>query len=450
MTEESHYMRNIRSPILIIKDIEHKPELWLERYYSWVASERSFLSSQNGNEKYLDKTSQIMITEYLATLTALGGPGIPEPITEEQRTLDAGTWSLDNINRMLVLANYRELEAAEQDAVIGEAARKFTLEDQKLAQAKVDTHELKLKKFRDDEIKCFALLISGLDRNLVIKYQIQMIPENIRTPYTLWNIIRDDFLRIDDSTRLILTDRFDKMKYEFGETIREFSIRLRMSSNNLANINIIKTEGEVKTRFLSGLAMHEAFIPVLSSAFEYDQALTLEELAARLNSSCEIMRISFKPKINKRARDEDIQPIKRRLLINKNGIICYYCNKPGHISRECRIKKDDIKTGNYKKPNYAKTNHRKVTTTTNSVQEDDNSSGNIDDNEKIINKNTTNKKKPLGRVNIKVTKVLNSKIISEQLNSEKVEIILDSGAETTVLKEDYGIMQKMKNQPMTW
>ena len=460
MTEESHYMKNISLPILKIKDIDNQPELQLERYNAWIIKIRTFLTSQNGYDSYIDKTAAEMVTEYLAMLNAPTGPGVPVVRDPAISLAAAVVWSAIPRNRTLTLAKYRELTTeADREVVIGEAARIYQEQLTAEAKAKVDAHEAKIVKFRKDEAKCYAFLVAALEESLVIKYQIDMLIAPNNTPHNLWRIIHEDFMRFDEATRLILTERFNSLKFNNNETIREFAIRIRVCSNNLQNIGIIKTEGDIKSAFLSGLNLAKQFKHLLPSAFTYDQTFPLETLAAKLQSASEIMGIdqfqtvSFKN--TKRPRDEIVNPQAKRHLLglksNKNDIECFYCHQHGHISRECRIKKRDIKNGN----NRDQHKHRKVVRTSTSSSTAGETSINNGDFGANINKTEVNKRKrpTPAKINIRVTKMMSNK---KSMNanrigmvSENVQIILDTGAETTVLKEDYGILSDIKNESMT-
>ena len=436
----------VKVPILKESDIAQEPEKRVERHQTWSLKFENFLNTVDGYTTYLRND--------LATVTADWIAANPAPARIDAATLAINIAAYVADPQNIAAATGLLRNAAGQANILAYVTKEADKEC-KIEQARVEliyeAYQKKLADVNRKERKCFAYLISALEEPLIIKYQISMLQANQQTPIYVWNLIHDDFHRIDAATRLYYSNKYEQLKFEPNETIKSFGVRVRQASNHLLSAGIVKDDNELKTAFMSKVRNIKKYTGVIANALNYPADTTFEDMCATLQNQVDILLPNNEEIIyhdsQKRKRHDLVDPKPKRKLLKlqaggkrKTGTgTCSHCGKNGHTVDNCWDKHPE-KAAPWFRTLTKSSKVKKVSKQT----ENDSSSDTSE--EKTVDTVKT-KSKP-GKAKVRMTSVLkvsrnnNQNYVNLNIRNDDNTMIMDSGSESTVLKKIYpGVLE---------
>lgn len=168
-------------------------------------------------------------------------------------------------------------------------------------------------------------------------YPIVREPAN-HSARLLFAAIRRRCQAVNNSLRLSLEDQYNRLTMKETETLREFLDRTTAITNKLAAMNHPVEEERICTKILS--SMTPRYEPIRLTIFmQPPEQLTLNNLRQQFT----LQSTNSTPE--KKESALNTQEGKQKKFGKKNkfkpGIICFYCNKEGHYTSDCRTKKRD-------------------------------------------------------------------------------------------------------------
>ena len=443
----------LKPPVLKESDIADEPERRVERHLTWSLKFEYFLNTIDGYRDYLTMDIPAITAQFIAA-----NPAPPE-ITDAQLAINVAAYVANAGNIAATTALLRNhAGAANIIAYLTKEANTSCKTEQLRVNAIFELHQKKIEDITKKERKCFAYLISALEEPLITKYQIGMLPPAQQTPMNIWRIIHDDFHRTDAATRLYYTTKFDRLKFDPSTTLKTFGVHVRQASNHLLSVGINKDDDELKTVFMNKVKDVKKYRGLIAGALNFPQAMSFEEMCASLQNQADILlyrsndEIVYHDKI-KRKRYELVDPQpKRKLLTAGNkpkGVSCSFCGRKGHTVDNCWDKHPEKRAGfKFKK--------RKVTKTSTSAESGESSAESSD--EKPVKSVKSKPKFKSEKAKVRIMNVLRisrsnnqskNRNVMNNIKSIKTDMIMDSGSESTVLKEPYGILENITDTNLT-
>jgi hypothetical protein len=304
----------------------------------------------------------------------------------------------------------------------------------------LDAWKVYFKALETREDECWTTITFALDDDLLLKYKNGLNGKAITHPSDIWKLMHDDFHRNDVQSRADLSQQFDNLTIEKGESFENFGIRIRQLSTQMLASGSVKTEEEIKQAFYSGSKVRTKALMSLNSVFSSDDvSKNLEHISKKVQtmdktfaakmiptqssnsiSSHKVLSSKFKKSRNdKMAKKSGGGTGKSGTKTDKSHIECFKCHEKGHYANQC--------------PNSKESN----------------------DNE---DESKAKRMKGDSKVKINVTRVifgdvseliLNNKVSSSIKLSDSIEkaqdeeqFVFDSGAESSVIKS---VHQKMSD-----
>ena len=154
-----------------------------------------------------------------------------------------------------------------------------------------------------------------------------------------WDALKVMFETRDNAQLLRLMDELSSVKKGGDETIIEFSSRAKLIWDKLAVLGNPLDDITPALRVLAGhLAEYGTFRTVLETN---DTKLVMSDMTARL-LEVECRNISFgasKPSGN--VKSQAFVAAAPKKPFDKKSVVCFSCNKKGHMQRDCCMKKAD-------------------------------------------------------------------------------------------------------------
>ena len=365
-------------------------------FTAWSAKARSVLSVYK-YEKFIDIPYEtILESEY------------PRPEICDPEELNSKEEWIENY-----ISIFREQEVDKENPMKRKDLNTLAEEEYENAVRAFEIWNEQVANLDNSEKECYSMILNSLDENLVVQHDVT-IPKDIKyKSYHLFKKLYDDVNDVNEVNKSTKSTEWGNLSIKKEETVKDFSVRVRLMQTELMSLGIEKTETEVKHAFLQGCkqrpSLQSGVQMLLLTKVKEDE--NLESLASLLQSANEVIRNDSKRSFDKtrsNLNDQKILNVKNKKIVKgsdgqtwKNSL-CYNCQCLGHYAKNCpqpnkRLKADQVK----------------LTT------EQQNTSSEVD-----------------SKVNIKITKVIevvNGKLL-KTTSSNVDDIIIDSGAERSVFK----------------
>lgn len=180
----------------------------------------------------------------------------------------------------------------------------------------------------------------------VKKHHIQTVLDN-PTAKSLWDTLEATYKAKSIARKIALKRQLNTLSKQADEPITKYAARAKTIWSDLVAAGTQTPESELTLSILAGLpAEYEIVATVLETRTE---ELTLEEVLPHLLS---VEQRHHKDGTTvpvyavREGRGAPSRQPKNRSAFPSKGVICFYCNKPGHIKAECRKRiRDEQKSG---------------------------------------------------------------------------------------------------------
>jgi len=168
----------------------------------------------------------------------------------------------------------------------------------------------------------------------------------VSTAKDAWDALKEIFVARDNARLLQLMHELRNLKKDGDENIIKYTSRAKGLRQELAMLGNQVDENKLVLEILSGLpAEYEMIKTVLKNM---DGKRNLAEVSAKL-LTVEQWAIRGRSSSSTGVKSQAFAASATKKPWDKKAVVCYYCNKKGHMKRHCLKKKADDANGN-KKP----------------------------------------------------------------------------------------------------
>ena len=198
-----------------------------------------------------------------------------------------------------------------------------------------------VNKYKQRKAKCLAMIVLAVDPKLLY---IVGDPED---PLVVWNKLKDTFQRKSWANKLRLRRKLYGMKFSSSQ---EMSAHLRNFIELFDELSIIGDAIDDEDKVINLLAsLPESYSTLVTALEALDKVPSWETVTERLLHEEQKLKCKI---------EVDTALLARQSSNSKKDYECFYCNKPGHIKKNCRAFKKNIeeKTQQKQKANIVENN----------------------------------------------------------------------------------------------
>jgi len=380
------------------------------------------------------------IYDYMFTHVNVPHPPIQERVQNRQE------YDLLRVNDQA----YQLMNAADKTRAYTDHLRNWTLYDD--AKLIYDTAQQ----------QCLAVLSESLDTELGLLY---LDSNSSKTACQIINQIVAQYCRVDNVTRAMINDEYDRLTMD--GSFDEYCEHLTNLCNRLAGVGTFVTEPQKIMKMLNALFSNRRSIWFQTQAAINAgiNAMTFDEAKGIVESYVQLHETGIKKSYAKKRRilgvrvNESSSSSHEGYHRDLSNIKCYNCNKKGHYAKDCRSSpKNKKKQGKSSSKVDKRRLKRQVQSIIKSIKEEDSEDGSQDEEEEPKKRVKT---KPSGskvkinvitkrrRSAIPINSIRKLKGPSSYNEADNPDVVLDSGATTTVFTKVHPLMKDIQTNVKT-
>ncbi len=315
--------------------------------------------------------------------------------------------------------------------------------------------------FETCQQQCLAVLSESLDTELGLLY---LDSNSTKTAYEIINQITNQYCRVDNVTKAMINDEYDRLSMD--GSFDEYCEHLTNLCNRLAGVGTVISDVQKIMKMMNALFTSRRSIWFQSqAAINADiNTLTFDEAKGKVESYIQLhesgqRRYGVKKRKVLGIRVRDSKNYNGSTRYDTSNMKCYNCNKIGHISRDCREPpKNKKKQTKYSFKNDKRKLKKQIQSIMKSIREEESDSDVREEEEEPKKKI---KSKPSGS-KVKINVIIKRRRSPIPVHSvrrlngpsmfneaDNPDVILDSGASTTVFTKVHPLMKDIQTNIRT-